>query len=447
MRRPRRISGALLIVGFGIGLFCQALQAYVIAGVPLEWVGYLIPVGIVVGSVLLRRSLTVVPGLGALGILVVYLMITTIVNDVGGSYWRWASDLLSTPYPIYQLLRVLRLLGFAAAIYVVARAVYLEDSSDVRNVVVGVGLVVSMAALYLYFAPIFDLPTPSRTRVGTGGGRQTVEFLSYPIQRALGTFREPSHLAVWLVVPFCLSLVSGGLLYGAATVLFATVVLLTGSMAGVFALLIATVVALILGAKEGRTRFIVRRGLATISVSVGLFSVFSITHAESVGTVMDLVAYRLEPILEGGIRASNRGYVLRYLLKDGVSLFGQGLGNANIAFTHSSFPSGGAGMVASLVSFYAYIVKSGGIVGLAGVIAVFLLPLHWWRRYDRDNREANMEVAIGAVAGHIAWMAIYVVVTEEATMMHGVAIGILSGLAVWEPTDTQSGRGVGVDVE
>jgi len=99
-------------------------------------------------------------------------------------------------------------------------------------------------------------------------------------------------------------------------------------------------------------------GLQLVSIGIG----------GEVLNIYSLVIFRILEFLEGGVAASNIGFVYEFLAENPFPLLGYGLGNANIFFSNVT----GNDLVVSYLSLYINVLFSTGIVGF-GLLLFFLL--------------------------------------------------------------------------
>ena len=133
-----------------------------------------------------------------------WAMLVTAASTVSHDYASFMPLGATTPYPVFILLRFFTLLSFVASVYVALWLLQQGCREHVIKAVVTIGCFISVAALYIYAAQIYGLPELPRNRLGTAGGLQAIRF-TYDFHRAIGTFREPSLLAAWLIVPLFLA--------------------------------------------------------------------------------------------------------------------------------------------------------------------------------------------------------------------------------------------------
>ena len=345
------------------------LAAYNIASVPIQWLAQAGFIALAAALILGLKRVRIVPG-GY--ILIMFMGWALVVN--GFNIGRFAAEmpaLAPLPYELFIIVRYINLLSFTAVLYLTFWLLTQGYSKSLTNWIVLIGVLVSLAALYLYFANIYGLPEPSRSRLGTGGGEQATTF-SYGYffyNRALGTFREPSHLAEWLLLPLFFSLTRPGKAAIVSTFLIGSTLLLTVSLGGIMSFVIGVVAAILI---NNPLRIKNLKRLIGITVALSILAVglqlVSIGIGGEVLNIYSIISFRILELLEGGVAASNIGFVYEFLAENPFPLLGYGLGNANIFFSNNT----GNDSVVSYLSLYINVLSSTGIVGF-GLLLLFLL--------------------------------------------------------------------------
>ena len=207
---------------------------------------------------------------------------------------------------------------------------------------------------------------------GTDGLAQTASF-SYAFHRATGTFREPSMLAAWLITPLFLSMSSSyrrGVLYSAV---IGSVILLTGSLTGVAAILIGAMFGLVFvgGVGSGSFRVALRFALVLI-LGFAVFRGVAISHtvhrADLFGVLSDRVSF-LSFTGDSPIPTGTRHIV--WLLRHRSRCLVRDL---EIAI-YCCRVYLGVHSIASFVSMYLSVMYSVGIFGLALLVFCLVTPL------------------------------------------------------------------------
>ena len=262
---------------------------------------------------------------------------------------------------------------------------------------------------------------PGRSRMGTGGAMQATQF-AYAFHRAMGTFREPSHLAEWLVLPLFASFVWAGCGRHVHTAVMSVAMLLTGSLTGLAGMFAGLGGALVLAnpfrpaAMKMSLRLVAALGLALV-----VFGSLAVGNRENAADLLAVVSDRIGPILEGGMGQSNRDYTFEYAASRRLPFVGEGLGNANIRFSNAL----NADLVTSLLSLYFNVLFSTGAIGLAMMLALLALPVV---RLARQRRYRTDPALVPVMAAYLGWLLMYTIHSEELTLVFGV----LYGWMTWE---------------
>lgn len=401
---------------FCILVIINGIASVSIAGVPLQWVG--IACGLVVGSYFFSR----VKGLnGPLIVPLAFLLFGVMVLNLAN--WQYFQgnfpSAATTPYSVFIALRYLNIFSFIAIVVIVSRLCQTGNEPRVLRFLVNLGGVVACYAIYVFVAQTYGLPELfPRSRLGTGGGEQATTF-SYAFHRAMGPFREPSHLAEWLMMPFALSFINKPRSLKLPKLLMGLVILMTGSMTAIMALAIAFPLAF--GIVYWRLKRIRLSWwlLKELFGGVAFFSVLTIgTNWALSGRLFETIYGRTREIIDGGMAASNRSYVYEYLAGMPLSLFGDGLGNANIAFSLAIDNR----LISSLLSIYFNMLYSAGVIGFSVFIVVLLYPL--FRVLVKKNRENGRAIFL-ITWSYIAWLVDFGVHSEELTIMFGISYALL----------------------
>lgn len=409
----------MLLAAYIILLFGSALGAYNLGSIPIEW---LVNVGLIIIVVLvaLTDRLYVVPGSRLLFWFFIWGVFVTGFNVLLNDYAALMPSLATTSYPIFISLRFVKILSFISAIYLVywlcARGY--EDSIIKWTVIIGT--LISFVAIYMYIAQVYGLPELPRTRMGTGGGQQATVF-TYAFHRAMGTFREPSHLAEWLVVPFFLSLVYRRRTPNIHTILIGVVLLLTGSLTGIIGAATGFIGAILLANPfKLRNLKTVSRFVLVFLLALAVSYVVVVPYLGGTKSLFQVIGHRLAPIIEGGPMQSNRGYIYRYIADAPLPLLGYGLGDANILLSGYF----GAKLVTSFLSLYFYFLFSTGILGLALLCLFLFRPVVKAIRILRKSRTTDRFLFISAA--YFSWLIMFAVAPEEFCMMFAVAFALLA---------------------
>lgn len=409
------------ILAFSVLLIANALGAYSIINIPFEWLSQLGFIAIII-FLLIDRNIYVVPGSKILFSLFFWAIIVTSVNIFFKDYNSLMPSLSTTSYPLFVCLRFIKLLSFIAAIYLTYWLLVKGERHSVIKWTVIIGTVVSIIAIYYYFVRIYGLPAFLPNRLSTGGKVPT-EFgtYTYAFHRAAGTFREPSHLAEWLIVPFFLSFIYCEKRFNAYVIIIGATILLTGSMTGIIGGIIGFVAAVIITNvfKLNNLKILIRVIVLTLIVLI-IFNVLVISYTAEKINIFKIINDRLSPILfKGGMVQSNREYVYKYISNNPPSLlFGFGLGNSNILFSQYLNND----LICSFLSLYFNYLYSTGVLGLI-LLCIFLFNPVIKVMLSKKSRQDSQIIFI--IAPYISYLAMFAVHSEEFSIMFAIIYALM----------------------
>jgi len=412
---------SVAILAFSVLLIANALAAYCIINIPFEWLSQLGFIAIII-FLLIDRNLYIVPGSKILFSLFFWAIIVTSVNIFFKDYISLMPTLSTTSYPFFVCLRFIKLLSFIAAIYLIYWLLVKGNRYSVIKWTVIIGTLVSIVAIYYYFVWTYGLPTFLPNRLSTGGNIPTkFGIYSYAFHRAAGTFREPSHLAEWLVVPLFLSFIYCKKKINIYAIIIGTTILLTGSLTGIIGGIIGFIAAIIINNifKLDNLK-IFTRVIVLIFVVLVIFNVLVISYTEERIDIFKIINNRLSLILfKGGMVQSNREYVYRYISNNPPSLlFGTGLGNANILFSQYL----NSNLICSFLSLYFNYLYSTGVLGLI-LLCIFLFNPVIKVMLSKKIRQDSQIIFI--IAPYISYLAMFAVHSEEFSIMFAIIYALM----------------------
>lgn len=412
-----RLSGELIYILVLALIVMHSLAAYALFKVPFQWI---VQAGFILlfAFVGIQDRLYDVKGVFFFWLFFVWALFVTFFNVLVVDYSRFLPPGATTGYPIFISLRLLSFVFFATVIGLVTWLIRRGYGVRLMESIGWIGFWVSVFAIYIYVAQKFGLPEPPRSRMGTSGDAQKTVF-SYAFHRAMGTFREPSHLAEWLVVPFLFSLMSEARKFNLRAFVIGSVILLSGSLTGMMGICIGLFASTLLTLGNGKIA-IKAIGKLAIPLALGLM-VFSVIASSSGGDtkgVLEVVWDRIEPILESGAQSSNRNYVYNYVDKAIWPVFGQGLGNSNLVFTYWM----GTNVPNSFLNLFINVLFSLGYVGIILLGLFFLFPVIV--QFVRNGFNANGRI-FGLFSAFFAWIVMYSVHSEEFSMMFAIVYPLL----------------------
>ncbi|HJP60778.1 MAG TPA: hypothetical protein VJ865_12295, partial [Gemmatimonadaceae bacterium] len=275
--------------------------------------------------------------------------------------------------------------------------------------IVRIGVIIAGLAIYIYVAQQYGLWEPPRTRIGTAGAAQVL-FFGY--RRALGTFREPSHLAEWLVLPFFLSFVLKGRASRFSGLVIGLALLLTVSLGGIGSAVAGMVGGLMLNnplhPKNIKRIVIVAVALGLLLLAAKFTSIG--LNGQSVYTMLNV---RTLDILEGGIGNSDRAYIADFISRYPPPVVGYGLGNANILAASKM----GIDLIVSFLSLYVNVMYSSGLIGL-GLLAVFLVQPIVRRGLYAVGAAGERSIAV--LMGYVAYLFLFAAGAEELSISFAI---------------------------
>lgn len=398
----------ILTIGNGLG-------AYAIGSIPIQWLGNICTILISIFCV--SKKLLLSPSYKVLFIFFAWLVIVTIPNIFIFDYKDIMPSEATTNYFLFVALRFLSILSFAAIISIVFYLSIKGYNNQIKEMVVYLGVIISIGALYIYIAQLLGLPEPFRSRIGTGGEQQATTFEYYFFHRAMGTFREPSMLAEWLLLPFFLSFISRKRMM-IPSIIIGAIILLTGSLTGIVSIILGLIISIVISNPFKTFNIKVLLNLIFASfIGIMIFNFIVGTVAGINVSIIDVVSGRISPIIfeEGGMVNSNRYFVFAYITSNPVPFIGYGLGNANIVFSYYL----GTNISQAFLSLYFNILYSSGIVGFVLLMVFLLIPINVKRLWRNKNPHLFY-----LLAAYLAWMVSFTVHSEEFTVMFGITYAL-----------------------
>jgi len=417
-----RFAFYMLLLGFTLNAFA----AYSIGPVPIEWLSRLIFLGTAT-LMLLSGVMPRVPSFASLHLLFYWAILSVLASQFDNSL-QVELPKLTTPYPIFVFLRFLNLLSSISVAYL---AVVVIETYSLRKLVafiIWLGTIVAVYAVYVYLAQLYGLPELLRSRGGTGGGAQATVF-SYAFHRALGTFREPSHLAEWLLAPLFVSLAFRNRIMNPHTIAMTIAFLLTGSLAGVGGFVAGLGTAVFFANPLRVKSWKAMAGVMAVLVAgLLIFSVVAAGTKIGVTSLPEVLGSRAGEILFGsGIAGSNRGDIIRVALQGDITAFGYGFGKAHLVLSENyrHTVSEATNLVLSFHSLYLHYLYANGVVGL-GLLFVFIMTpiwMFWQLRLARFR--AQLSYLVGGVAAYATTNSLLLdELTPQFVIMAGLTIGI-----------------------
>lgn len=377
-------------------MLCQ-LDAFVLAGVPMPWIGILMCMAASVGPRLMPY-----PGL-ILGMIVLALLLaaTTALND------------LNIVPASYVAIRFFNLAAFLVVVsYVAIHTCRGEFALSFERRLVDIGYLVAVLAIVVFVMHALGLGDLPRNRLGTGGLDQAIVFtfeVGDETNRALGTFREPSFLAMSLVLPLFLALKNRRATCG---LVIAAAIYLSYSL-GVFAALLISLLLsslVVYGLRRCLPALLVLGAAAAVLAWLAMRLEFPNQFIE-----------RIQHLGSLGLLETSRGYVYEnlQLIFDNL-LFGSGVGNLSYKLAEvldSDYPVSSLNLLLSILG-------SGGVLGLTIAVVWLLVPnaLVFAQRRSLDRRSATLLLVPLNV-----FLVLYLTTFEELHIWHAVGLGLCLG--------------------
>lgn len=395
----------------------HAMGAYSLGPVPIQWIALAGFIAMATRILISRSHVPLPPGFSVLVFFLFFALSTSLINIAGSDVAHLLPERATTSYFGYISLRFLNLIAFIAAMFCTYTVASLVSVERLSEDIAMIGVVVSLYAFYIYIAQISGWPEPPRTRVGTDGGTQTVVF-SYAFHRAMGSFREPSHLAEWLVLPFFLSVNSRRHSVAKSFVILAAL-LLTGSLTGTISVCVGLAGTALVHLRRIASFIAKTYRLALPLAGAALIFTVVAKTGSGYGGFVDTLWRRIEPlVLESDVKKTNRDYVYRYYEEHRASIFGEGIGNANIIFTNRMH-------VDSTVSFLNLYVNTLFSLGYLGaMILAFVLLYPFWLRLMNWRSYANPALMM-IWGAYFAWLTVFSAHSEELSPQFGMLYGLM----------------------
>ncbi|MBI5706395.1 MAG: hypothetical protein HZC36_05340 [Armatimonadetes bacterium] len=405
---------------FVAAYFLHGLQAYNLGPIPLDWISQVLLIG-TAGYLAFKRPVPLPPDFIGFKVFFAWVLVVTVVASGLFDYSTYVPPNAANPYLIYMALRLNFFLAFFGAGYTVWWLCRQGLEERITRAIVLVGGFLALAVLYIFVAQLTGLPEPPRTRLGTSGFEQATEF-SGGIVRALGTFREPSHMASWMMLPLLISLRKPFRLAGIPTAMMALSILLSASLSSFIALTAAlTVGMLFFGWRSTRVMTSLALAVLLLGGGVLVFDMVSLSASKSKVSFTKMLQTRLEPLIaEKGLKGSNRIHIYRYAEQQKPGLAGIGWGNANLVFAHGI----GLDVVATFSSLYLNALMSTGFVGLGLIILAVLWPII--RAISALRGRAGIAEMMAAMSAYVAWATLYTGLFEEFYPSFAVALALLA---------------------
>ena len=442
---------------FLTSLLLEGLDAFSIFEIPLSWVGLVI-------------LLTAIPlyyyfevdfiskNIISIKFWVLYMCSVAILRGV--SFDLEIPQYATTSYVQYVSLRLLKILSFFVAIWLVHLLSIKLTRRKLIEHVAYVGLFISLLSLYSYFSYFLEIPDFIRSRAGSGGWTQPIER-ACSILRNYGTFREPSFLAVWTVpfIPLNFYLAREAFKWYYLSIFPILSLVLTRSLTGVIALLVAfTLISFIHLLKNKKIDLFLIIPILAILLASLLSNSLSykfpaldpsmcppnsadkcncsiyddeLDKVKNSESVAESIFSRATLIIGGGLDGfGNFSFLTQHLSKQEIKYFGDGLGSANIIYSYEFEELSSnvvkdqkvfrnPGQIVSFNNLYAYIYFSGGFVGLIWFLYII---------FNQIKKFVSSYEIIHSYLGaqFFSILLMFFFQAEEPSVILGLAIGLIS---------------------
>jgi hypothetical protein len=359
-------------------------------------------------------------------IFIFYNFIITFIG-IGFNELTWPIK-ASTPMFFFIFLRFLNI--FVFYFFLIWTTDFLsKNNNEINNFVVNIGFIIALISIYVYIAQIYGLPDIPRSRSGTSGGEQSTTFSGY-FHRAMGTFREPSHLAEWLILPILYSYNLNKIFF--QKLIFILLLFLTGSLTAIVSLLLAFILYYIFKllfiifnykAFINNTTFKFKNILYFIPIITIIIICINFILDNQIFIIANAIYNRVDDLNNTGISKSNRDYIYEYLSKNSISFWGNGIGIANLKL--SSYMD--SDVVVSFLSLYYNTIYSSGIFGLSILFIFLIYPIYYYINSISKNVSTyfNDDSLKYYFLAYLTWLIMFIVSSEELTLSFAVAYGSL----------------------
>ena len=451
----KNINPILFIFIFGI--FLEGLDAFSFLSIPLPWIGIVLVISLYVINYFFGYDYEF-DKLASLRIWIFYLFLVTAIRAI--SFDQSLPEYATTTFNQYISLRFLKLLSFLVAIWAIHLINEYKSKEKIIEFIVFAGLCISLLSLYSYFSYIFEIPDFNRTRSGSGGWTQPIKK-ACSILRNYGTFREPSFLAVWLAPTIVLifSLARKRKYWYLISIIPVLSLVLTRSLTGVVGLVVLLLFVSIIWILKNKT---INVHLLIPVIIILMTSVLANNlsykfppldpsmcppntpdkcncsiyddeedEAKNSEEVTGSIYTRAGLIASGGIESfSNLAYINEYIKINGIKIFGEGIGIANInySFEYEDLSNrvierrvwfSNPGQIVAFNNLYANLLFSSGLVGLIWFLVILLKIM-----YDLIKRFSTLDTYLLTYLLLILFMNFFQ--GEEVSITLGIAVGLIT---------------------
>ena len=433
------------------------MDAFSMYAIPLPWIGIALMIGLYIINYFFGFDYEF-DELPSLRIWLFYIFCVTVIRAV--SFDSILPEYATTTFSQYITLRLLKLLGFIAAIWAIH---FINDHLNKEKIIeylVYVGVLVSLFSLYSYFSYFLDVPDFTRSRPGSGGWTQPIKR-ACSILRNYGTFREPSFLAVWLAptIPLTFFLAKKKNYWYFVSLIPLLAMVLTRSLTGVISVILAFLVASLIWTIKNKSLNI------SLLIPIVMILVVSILgnnlsykfpaldptmcppespdkcncslyddkldEAKNSESVTKSIFTRVTLISSGGIDAfENISFLRNYISSENIKIFGDGLGASNIDYSYEfeemskqekegQIVFRNPGQIVSFNNLYANIYLSAGLIGITWFTSIIFAL---FRKLLNSFNDLNLYLFIN----FFIILLMYFFQAEELGLSLAISIGLIT---------------------
>jgi len=440
---------------FFLALFLEGLDAFSLFTIPLSWIGVVVFVSIYLYLKFVSKEGYIFDLIG-IKYFLYYLVFVTLIRTITFDYD--IPELATTNVYEYLALRLLKILSFYGVISITVWFTSKKGIEFITQLIVYVGIAISLLSLYSYFSYVFDWSDFVRNRPGSGGWTQPIRR-ACSVLRNYGTFREPSFLAVWIapIIPLIFKFAKKNSIWYLVSILPILSLVLTRSLTGVVSILL--VFGLVIVFKLVKLKTFDFHLVLPIFLIL-LVSIFSNNlsykfpaldpsmcppesadkcncsiyddeqdKAKNSNNVFESIFNRVAIISSGGIGGfENIDILSQYIQSESLKIFGDGLGISNLKFSprydeltkqvkEDEIIYKNPGQVVSFNNLYGNLYLSGGVIALL----MFLLIIS--NMFMRIVRLKEFDQYL--MSGLLLILLMFFFQAEELSSMLAIYVGLI----------------------
>ena len=440
---------------FFLALFLEGLDAFSLFTIPLSWIGVVVFVSIYLYLKFVSKEGYIFDLIG-IKYFLYYLVLVTLIRTITFDYD--IPELATTNVYEYLALRLLKILSFYGVISITIWLTLKKGIEFVTQLIVYVGIAISLLSLYSYFSYVFDWSDFVRNRPGSGGWTQPIRR-ACSVLRNYGTFREPSFLAVWTapIIPLIFKFARKNSIWYLASILPILSLVLTRSLTGVVSILLAFGLVFVFNSVRLKSfdfhlvlpiLLILLVGILSNNLSYKFpaldpsmcppesadkcnCSIYDDEQdkAKNSNNVFESIFNRVAIISSGGIGGFESIDILsQYIQSENLKIFGDGLGISNLKFSprydeltkqinEDEIIYKNPGQVVSFNNLYGNLYLSGGVIALV----MFLLIIS--NMFIRIVRLKEFDQYL--MSGLLLILLMFFFQAEELSSMLAIYVGLI----------------------